>query len=202
MDAPTDEQLLEEYLRGSEAGFELLVRRHAAEVFRFVVRIAGTAAAAEDVVQETFLQVHRSAESFDRSRRFKPWLFTIAANKARDHLRRVQRRREVPLDAPIGREDEHGHRFIDLLSGGDVVPDEDLQLEEKRRMVRDVMEMMPGKLLEVLTLAYYHRLPYKDIAEILGIPLGTVKSRLHASILHFGQRYKEAMSQRQRDSRS
>ena len=100
MNIPTDEQLLADYLAGQTDGFELLVRRHSPELFRFLARFTGNAAAAEDVVQEAFLQVHLSAASFDRTRRFKPWLFTIAANKARDLLRSRGRRPEVPRSGP------------------------------------------------------------------------------------------------------
>ena len=199
MTAPTDEKLLQQYLNGREAGFELLVRRHTQELYRFAMRFTGDSVAAEDVVQETFLQVHNSAGDFDPARRLKPWLFTIAANKARDYLRKLGRRREVPFDAYVGNEDEAGQRFIDLLSGDDVVPDEDLLLEEKRRLVKSLTKAMPTKLSEVLVLAYYHRFSYKDIAEIVGIPLGTVKSRLHAAIVHFSQRYREAVAEHARD---
>lgn len=199
MDAPTDENLLQQYLNGRAAGFELLVRRHTQELYRFAVRFTGDSVAAEDVVQETFLQVHNSAADFDPARRLKPWLFTIAANKARDYLRKLGRRREVPFDAYVGNEDEAGQRFIDLLSGDDVVPDEDLLLEEKRGLVKSLTEAMPTKLSEVLILAYYHRFSYKEIAEIVGIPLGTVKSRLHAAIVHFGQRYREAVAEHAKD---
>ncbi len=196
MHAPTDEQLLREYLSGKPAGFELLVRRHAQELHQFVVRFTGDSMAAEDVVQEAFLQVHHSAADFDSTRRFKPWLFTIAANKARDHLRRLNRRREVPFDAHIGNEADAGQRFIDLLSEEEDLPDEQLAADEKRKLVRAIMDQMPAKLAEVLILAYYHRFPYKDIADIVGIPLGTVKSRLHAAVVHFGRHYKDAVSEK------
>lgn len=199
MNAPTDETLLQDYLDGEAAGFELLVRRHAQELHQFILRFTGDSVAAEDVVQEAFLQVHNSAREFDPTRRFKPWLFTIAANKARDYLRKVSRRREVPFDAHVGNEGESGQRFIDLLSGKDVLPDENLVLDEKRRFARGIMETMPTKLSEVLILAYYHRFPYREIAEIVGIPLGTVKSRLHAAVVHFGLRYREAVAERARD---
>ena len=198
MTAPTDEKLLEEYVAGKTASFELLLRRHTQELHRFVLRFTGDSVAAEDVVQETFLQVHGSATAFDPSRRFKPWLFTIAANKARDYLRRRSRRREVPFDAQIGNDDD-GQRFLDLLSGDDVLPHEDLLFEEKRRVIRDIIGAMPTKLSEVLILAYYHRFAYKEIAEVALIPLGTVKSRLHAAIVHFGQRYREAVAERAKD---
>jgi RNA polymerase sigma-70 factor (ECF subfamily) len=199
VNAPTDETLLQDYLNGEAAGFELLVRRHAQELHQFILRFTGDSVAAEDVVQEAFLQVHNSAHDFDPARRFKPWLFTIAANKARDYLRKVSRRREVPFDAHVGNENEAGQRFIDLLSGKDVLPDENLALDEKRRFARGIMETMPTKLSEVLILAYYHRFPYREIAEIVGIPLGTVKSRLHASVVHFGLRYREAVAEQARD---
>lgn len=193
MDAPTDQRLLQEYLDGKAGSFELLVRRHTRELYQFVLRFTGDSVAAEDVVQETFLQVYSSAQTFDPHRRFKPWLFTIAANKARDALRRRNRRHEVPLDANIGDENETGRRFVDLLSAEDTDPDEALLADERRQAVRDVVESMPDNLSEVLILAYYHRFPYKEIGEIVGIPLGTVKSRLHSAVVCFGERYREAV---------
>ena len=192
MEAPTDEKLLQEYLEGQPASFELLVRRHTPELYQFALRFTGSTVAAEDVVQETFLQMHTSAGSFDPERRFKPWLFTIAANKARDYIRRRKRRRELPFDAQVSREDDAGKRFIDLLSDESESPDDDLLVEERRRMVKAAVEVMPPKLCEVLILAYYHRFAYKEIAEVVGIPLGTVKSRLHAAIAAFQACYQAA----------
>ncbi len=184
---------MQEYLDGKAGSFELLVRRHTRELYQFVLRFTGDSVAAEDVVQETFLQVYSSARTFDPHRRFKPWLFTIAANKARDALRRRNRRHEVPLDVNFGDENETGRRFVDLLSAEDTAPDEALLADERRQAVRGVVESMPDNLSEVLILAYYHRFPYKEIGEIVGIPLGTVKSRLHAAVVCFGERYREAV---------
>lgn len=196
MNAPTDEKLIRDFLSGKPESFELLVRRHAPELYQFIVRFIGDSAAAEDIVQETFLQVHHSAAEFDPKRRFKPWLFTIGANKARDHLRRQNRRREVSFEAQVGNEKDAGQRFIDLLSREHVLPEEDLLLDEERRLVKEIMDGMPPKFSEVLVLAYYHRFPYKEIADILGIPLGTVKSRLHAAISYFGEQYQKAVELR------
>ena len=86
----SDEQLLVAYRHGDRASFSRLVQRYQRELFHFLVRFTGDRAAAEDIFQETFLQVHQSAEQFDPQRRFRPWLFTIAANKARD-LHRANR---------------------------------------------------------------------------------------------------------------
>ena len=196
VDGPSDEKLLRDYLNGDEAAFELLVRRHSPELHQFVLRFTGDSAVAEDVVQEAFLQVHTSGDRFDPDRRFKPWLFTIAANKARDYLRKRTRRHEVTFDAQINEEDGGGQRFIQLLSGEAPPPDDILQTDEKRRLVKKIVDEMPGNLREVLTLAYFHRFPYKDIGDILGVPLGTVKSRLHAAVAYFGDRYRMEVTER------
>lgn len=189
MNAPSDEQLLADYLNGNEASFELLVRRYARELYQFAMRFTGNAVSAEDVVQETLLQLHTSAASFDRERRFKPWLFTIVANKARDHLRRRQRKRELAIDAFVDQESSAGQRFVELFSSDTTPPDDDLLIDERRRIVRETVESLPERLREVLILAYYHRFSYNDIAEVIGIPLGTVKSRLHAAVAQFAEAY-------------
>jgi len=194
VDAPTDERLLQEYLQGRSASFELLVRRYTPELFQFAQRVTGDSVTAEDVVQETLLQVHHSAASFDPSRRFKPWLFTIAANKARDHLRRRNRRRELSFEAEVGNEGDVRQRFLDLLSSDAPDPMDNLAVEEKRRLVKKVVDEMPEKYGEVLILAYYHHFPYKEISEVLDVPLGTVKSRLHAAVAWFGEHYKAALA--------
>lgn len=199
MDAPTDETLLKEYLAGKTGSFELLVRRYAQELHQFVLRFTGDSTTAEDVVQESFLQVHASADRFDPTRRFKPWLFTIAANKARDYLRKRTRRREVPFDARPSEDDESGSRFVDLLADDEALPDDGLRLDEQRRAVKNVVEAMPENLREVLVLAYYHRFAYKDIADVIGVPLGTVKSRLHSAVAWFGERYRAEVAARERE---
>ena len=100
--SPSDEQLVKALRAGDESAFRTLVTRHHDDLIRFLTRLVGDRTAAEDVFQDTFLQVYISADTFDVSRRFRPWLFTIAANKGRDYLRRKGRRRMVELSAPVG----------------------------------------------------------------------------------------------------
>src|SRR5215212_10123359 len=100
-DQRTDEQLLSAYQHGEKSAFATLVSRYQRELFHFLIRFIGDRAAAEDVFQESFLQVHQSAAQFDLTRRFRPWLFTIAANKARDLIRSQSRRPTSPLQASI-----------------------------------------------------------------------------------------------------
>ena len=197
MNAPTDEQLLARHLDGDSDAFRTLVERHSRELVQFAYRFTGSQAGAEDVVQDAFVQVHLAAKSFDPSRRFKPWLFTITANKARDRIRSRTRRREVPLDAQLRDGEDDGQSFADLLAGVAADPADESLAAEKEALVREVVDELPPHLTEVLVLAYFHQFPYRDIAETLGIPLGTVKSRLHAAVTQFGTRYHERSQDRE-----
>jgi RNA polymerase sigma-70 factor (ECF subfamily) len=186
----TDEQLLADYREGDRNAFTQLMSRYQRELYHFLVRFLGDRAAAEDVFQETFLQVHQSAEQFDLSRRFRPWLFTIAANKARDLIRSQARRPTNPLQASISPGDDESGEFIDLMQSTATMPDDAMQREELQELVKKTVMHMPEHLREILLLSYFHQFPYKQIGDILDIPLGTVKSRLHAAVAHFADRWR------------
>ncbi len=184
----TDEQLVGAYRTGTEPALAELISRYQGELFHFLLRFVNSRAAADDLFQETFLQVHISADTFDVTKRFKPWLFTIGANKARDYLRRNKRHKAVPLDASV--DGEGGTSFVDLMEADLPMPDDTADSEEVRELVRGIVGELPDHLREVLLLAYFQRLAYKEIAEMLGIPLGTVKSRLHAAVGTFAELWK------------
>lgn len=190
----SDEQLFEQYRNGDTAAIRIVIERHVHDLLAFLTRMVGDRAGAEDVFQETFLQIHQAAGTFDTSRRFRPWLFTIAANKARDHLRRKGRRRTLDLSAPIGGRsggEDSATEFVDLLEIDIPAPGAGLESQEQSRLVQEVLEVMPPALKEILLLAYFQRLSYAQIAEDLQIPLGTVKSRLHAAVATFSKRWME-----------
>jgi RNA polymerase sigma-70 factor (ECF subfamily) len=186
----TDEELLAAYREGDRPSFAALVERYQRELFHFLVRFLGDRAAAEDIFQETFLQVHQSADQFDLQRRFRPWLFTIAANKARDLMRSQARRPTNPLQASVNPNDDDGGQFIDLMEANIPLPGEAMEREELQKVVQQTVEGMPEHLKEILLLSYFHQFPYKEISDILQIPLGTVKSRLHAAVAYFAERWK------------
>jgi RNA polymerase sigma-70 factor, ECF subfamily len=192
----TDEQLLESARSGDVACFRVLVERYHRELFHFLVHFLGDRTAAEDTFQETFLQVYESAAHFDISRRFRPWLFTIAANKARDLLRSQARRPTEPMQALLHPDQEDSGAFVDLLKSPGPQPHEALEAAELRQRVRQTVTSMPDMLREILLLSYFHQFPYRQISDILGIPLGTVKSRLHAAVADFAQRWKLANQNR------
>src|SRR5687768_2047263 len=158
----TDEQLLESYRQGNKNAFALLVERYHRELFHFLVRFLGDRAAAEDVFQETFLQVHQSADQFDTQRRFRPWLFTIAANKARDLIRSQARRPTNPLQASISPGDDDSGEFIDLMQAASSMPGEPLERQELAQQVQKTVMGMPEHLREILLLSYFHQFPYKQ----------------------------------------
>jgi RNA polymerase sigma-70 factor (ECF subfamily) len=182
----TDEELLAAYVAGERAAFRELTNRYRDELVHFLTRFLGSRAAAEDVFQETFLQVHLSAETFDPDRRLKPWLFTIAANKARDYHRKHGRRTPMSLSANMGDRDE-GQRFVDVMEADLPSPDTPVLDAERSRLVKQVVDDMPSHLREILLLSYFQRMSYNQIAETLEIPLGTVKSRLHTAVAAFAR---------------
>lgn len=186
----SDEELFDAYRRGERAAFELLVRRYQRELFHFLVRFLGDRAAAEDIFQEAFFQAHQSAAHFDSQRRFRPWLFTIAANKARDFLRASARRPASPLQACIDPNNDESGAYIDLMQTANPLPGERMERAEIQELVRKTVMEMPDNLREILLLSYFHQFPYKQISGILGIPLGTVKSRLHAAVAFFADRWR------------
>ena len=198
----TDEELLVAYRSGDRAAFAALVERYRSDLVQFLHRFLNSRAAAEDVFQDAFLQVHLSADSFDADRRFKPWLYTIAANKARDFHRKRKRRAAASLSAPVGGADGRETSLVDLLEGPAQDVDAGLIESERQQMVKDVVDAMPAHYREILLLSYFQKLSYNQIADSLQIPLGTVKSRLHASVANFADAWKTAVERQKQRNRS
>jgi RNA polymerase sigma-70 factor (ECF subfamily) len=190
----SDEALLAAHMDGHPAAFPILVERYRPELYGFLCRFIGSRTAAEDVFQDTFLQIHLSAASFDMTRVFRPWLYTIAANKARDWYRKERLRRGVSLQTPIG-EDGDGE-LIDLMAARVDQPAQPLSTREESDLVNKAVDALSPLHREIIVLAYFQRMNYQQIAEILGIPLGTVKSRLHAAVAAFADRWRRGRKDR------
>jgi RNA polymerase sigma-70 factor (ECF subfamily) len=190
----TDEELLAAHIDGDSSAFQDLMGRYNNDLLHFLIRFVGSTAAAEDVFQETFLQIHISAETFDPSRRFKPWLFTIAANKGRDWHRKHSKRTVLSLSQEIGGDGE-GTRFIDLMEADQELPDAKLLDSEQKDSIRKAVDELPSHLREILLLSYFQQMSYVQIADSLQIPLGTVKSRLHSAVAAFSQAWQTTTSE-------
>jgi len=187
---PQESELLQRYVEGDEQAFQEIVHRYKNSLYGFLKRFLNRQDLLEDVFQETFLQLYNSRKSFDPSRPLRPWLFTIAANKAKDALRKRQRKFAVPIGTIADSQEMSFDSVINTLTSDTAVPYDDLEKSETEAIVRRIVANMPENLREILLLAYFNKFSYKQIAEILGIPMGTVKSRLHTAVGRFAKEWK------------
>jgi len=178
----TDESLIMRACgQDGAAAFESLVHRYEHSLFGYLRRYLGSAEMAEDVFQATFLQVYLKRMSFEEGRRFRPWLYTIATHQAIDAQRRNRRHRMVSLDLRT-KGDTEGVAIGDLIAGDDRIAIDTLLTMEARAWVRSAVEQLPEAMRAVLTLVYDKGLKYSEVATRLGIPVGTVKSRVSTAI--------------------
>lgn len=184
----TDENLIADYRQsGDRTMFETLIRRYEREIYAYLRRYIGNAEMAEDAFQGTFLQVHLKCHQFDSTRRFRPWLYAIATNQAIDVQRRNKRHRMVSLDRPVGNDDEgRVGSWCDKLVGTATDPLDAASREENGRWVHQAVESLGEPMQQVIELVYYQGMKYREAAETLGIPVGTVKSRIHAAVHRLG----------------
>ncbi len=185
----SDEELITRLKAGEKRAFDELVRRYYRHIYRFLARFTGRKDLAEDLTQEIFLKVYNSIGMFDESRKFKPWLFAVAANRARDALRSIQRAAKRINFEQIGIHDEN-MSLLDVIASEAELPQSKLERQETADSVKRALGELPEQLREILILAYYEKMPYKEIAETLDIPLGTVKSRLHKAVVILGKIWK------------
>jgi RNA polymerase sigma-70 factor (ECF subfamily) len=179
----SDEGLMDRYRdEGRPEDFAHLVHRYEKELYRYLARYLGDATLADDVFQNTFLQVHQKRALYEAGRPFRPWLYAIATHQAVDALRRVGRHPTVSLDMRGDSAETEPSALVDLLVSHAPGPLANLHDEERREWVRKSIDRLPDPLKQTLILAYFQDLKYREIAEILDIPVGTVKSRLHAAL--------------------
>ncbi len=187
----TDAQLLARYADGDEAAFRLIVNRYKDGLYSFLRQFLNRQDLVEDVFQETFLQLFTSRDSFDDTRPLRPWLFTIAANKAKDALRKWQRTSAIPIGTIADAQDLSFDEVINTLTASEIsMPHEEIEKNETALHVGRIIMNMPENLREILILAYFNKFSYKQMAEILSIPIGTVKSRLHTAVGRFAKDWK------------
>lgn len=181
--AMTDEELLSRYRdKGQTEDFNQIVHRYERELYRYLARYLGNPTLAEDVFQNTFLQVHLKRGLYEDGRPVRPWLYAIATHQAVDALRKAGRHPTLSLDQRVDSSDAEPSALVDLLVSDVPGPLSELQGTERRDWIRQSIKRLPETLRQTLILAYYQDLKYREIAEILKIPVGTVKSRLHAAL--------------------
>ncbi len=184
----SDESLIAQYRETGDQGlYETLIRRYEREIYSYLRRYIGNAEMAEDAFQGTFLQVHLKCQQFDPSRRFRPWMYAIATNQAIDVQRRNKRHRMVSLDRSSTSEtDDRNSSWSEKLVGDSPDPHYEASDQENSRWVHQSVESLGESMQQVIQLVYYQGLKYREAADVLGIPVGTVKSRLHAAVQRLG----------------
>ena len=188
----SDEQLLARLREGDREVFGPLVRRYERELYGYLRRYVGDDDLADDVFQTTFLAVFRKIQQYEPGRPARPWLYAIATNQAIDALRKQNRRADRRADLMTAPDDEGVPRpLFELLPSAQESPPDHAERGEQRERVRAVVARLPDLLREVILLAYFQGMKYRDIADALEIPLGTVKSRLHAALVKLTEEWKK-----------
>jgi RNA polymerase sigma factor (sigma-70 family) len=166
VDAPSDEELFRAHVAGDAEAFRELFARYAPLVRRIMARDVRRAAEVDELVQDTFLHLHRSAADFRQGAPLKPWLVTIALNLKREHFRRKARRPEAPLELD-GRRDPA------------VDPPRVLEERDARRHVDEALAALAENQREVIVLHWFGGLSFPEVAQVVGASVSAVKVRAH-----------------------
>ncbi len=174
----SDQQLIANYLKGDGASLELLIQRYLKSVYSFIYRCVGNTSDAEDATQEVFVKVWRHLKKFDQNKSFKTWIFSIAKNTAIDSLKK---KKVIPFSAF---ENEAGENTItETLADPSPLPSELLERAGIAQMLASAMEKLSPIYRMVLFLRYNDHFNFRQIAESLGEPLHTIKSRHRRALL-------------------
>ncbi len=184
---PSDEELIERFQKGDREAFEQIVERYKDQLLNFAYRFLGSRQEAEDVVQDTFLRVYRNRKAYRRVARFSTWIYTIAGNLAKTELRKRKRRKLFSI-SDLGFE-EKDYEISDLTYN----PEDDVEGTLKEEIIQKEIQRLPPKFREVIILRDVQGLSYEEIALILKIPIGTVKSRVNRARLRLQKRLKEIL---------
>ena len=170
-----DVLLVRRCLKGEEKAHRQLLSKYKRPVYNLAWRMVGDEEEAKDVTQETFIRAFRALSTFDLGRPFTSWLFRIATNLCIDHLRR-RKPNVQSLDGMRGADDEYRTAEIEDASPG---PDVQHEMAEQRRMLDRLVQALPPSYRMVILLRHGRELSYNEIAEVLEVPVGTVKARIH-----------------------
>ena len=174
MSEVSDSELVRRCMRGDDDAYRLLVQRHERPVYHIIWRMVANTEDARDLTQETFVKVFRALDQFDQNRTFSYWINKIAANQAIDFLRK-RRLRTVSIDV----DPDDDERRPPILRDGAPLPDRLLEQHKTREYLGRLVERLAPHYRVVVHLRHHQQRSYEEIAEMLDLPLGTVKARLH-----------------------
>jgi RNA polymerase sigma-70 factor (ECF subfamily) len=176
----SDELLLDRFREGEARAFEELMRRHRTPIFHFILRSVKNPATADEILQDAWLRMIQGAREFQRASRFTTWAYTVARNLCIDHARKAVHRRHPSLDQPRG-EDE-GATLGDGVAANDAGADRNAIGHQLQRSLVAAIESLPNDQREVFVMREYSNLSFKEIADVVGAPENTVKSRMRYAL--------------------
>lgn len=170
-----DTRLVKLARKGDHHAFAEIVSLYKDKLYHLAYRMTGSRQEAEDVVQDTFLRVFKNLDSFDEKQKFSTWIFRIATNQCIDRLRK--KRKMYSLDAESS--DHEGFDGYAMMPGDDRTPERELLLSETQELIQKAMETLPPKYKSVMILRYMQDLSLQEISDVMGMPVTTVKTRVH-----------------------
>ena len=192
---PSDEELFEAFrFKGDRGAMDLLIERYQRLLFEYLLRFCGNSHDAEDIYQDTMVKVCCKADQFEAGREFRPWLYSIATNTAIDAMRKARRHQVASLQNVSDTEDESPYQNI-MQDSRAKEPWQIIVNEEERSRIRSTVNRLPDLYRQAINMHYYGDMQYEDISGRLEIPLGTVKSRIHAA----KKKMKRALCRPQKD---
>ncbi len=171
----SDEDLMSQFQAGVVEAFDILVGRYKDPLTNYIYRFLGDMKECEDLLQETFLRVYRNRHSYRRIAKYSTWLYTIAGNLARSEYRKRKRRRLYSLQSVNRDEEEYEVEIPDETFS----PDRHTESVFQDQYIQDALKKIPQEFREVVVLRDVQQLAYEEIADITGLPMGTVKSRIN-----------------------
>ncbi len=188
-----DSDLMARVCEHDASAFETLSARYRESIYRHVLATIHDGNATEDIVQEVFLRIWTCAEQWHGRGSFKAWLFRIATNLALNHLRALRRHRQQPLEVPIDPLDEDDESSVPSWMVDHSLPGPDVILEEGERsqLLQRLIEELPEEKRAVFRLIHDAEMETRQVAQTLGVPEGTVKSRLHYATRHLAQKWRD-----------
>ena len=181
MQDQADEDLMVLYQQGEVRAFEVLLARHRRPVFNFILRFIGDKETAEDLLQESFMRVIRGADAYKRQAKFTTWLYTIARNLCVDQTRRRKHRKHASLDEPMGSDEDSG-TLLDVVAGNELASDRKTVNKELFATMEKAIAGLAEDQREVFLMREFLDLPFKQIAEVVGVAENTVKSRMRYAL--------------------
>jgi len=174
----SDTQLIAKYLKDDEQSLEILIKRYLRPIYSFVYRYVGDQQEAEDITQEVFVKVWRNLKKFNRNKKFKTWIFSIAKNTSIDWLRRKKNR-------PFSNfENEEGYNSLaNMIADPAPLPNEILAQKDIAGTLNIAVNQLTLRYRMVLFLRYNDHFTFREIAEVLGKPLNTIKSRHRRALI-------------------